>query len=54
MAKFYCLVEMNGATYEVSVDAAEDYQAKLMLEAQYGKDKVIGWPREKTGGGSWF
>lgn len=50
MAKFFCLVEVNGATYEVAIDAAEDYQAKALLEAQYGKDRVIGWPREDSRG----
>ena len=50
MPTFYCLVETTSGTFEVAINAAEDYQAKALLEAQYGKEKVIGWPREKTPG----
>lgn len=48
MPKFFCLVEINGGTYEVAVDAGADYQAKTILEAQYGKDKIVGWPYEEA------
>lgn len=46
MAKYFCLVETNSGTFEVSIEAGSDYQAKVLLDAQYGSSKVVGWPSE--------